>query len=311
MLTFRKIEMVEAVIQHRSITEAARAIGISQPAPTQGIKAIEAEYSITLFNRGPRGLEPTAFAGPFARYANEIRGEILATKRDLSPKMGRDAAVLRVQCGLRTRVMWVDRAIHLLAERRLDLKIALTVSHAKFLQNITSDLADVSILPSEIFKKNDAFTITPVGTLHNRFVCRAAHALSVIEDPTLDQLRAFPLAGDRIADRHVAQFGRDLGRLGSLDATLDQFVPAIFAPDLISLIDLVKHSDAIAMLPPELFGRDFADGILTALGEKHVRLAELPTALVYRKDKADDQNIKDFVDCIREAVLERANFFTL
>jgi len=303
--------MVEAVIQHRSITEAARVIGISQPALTQGIKAIEAQYNITLFTRSPRGLEPTAFAEPFARYAAQIRAELLAAKRDLSTKPGREIAVLRVQCGPRTKAMWVDRAIALLAGRQVDLKIALTVSHGNFLENITSDLVDISILPSEIFKKNDAFMITPVGTLHYRFVCRSGHGLAIKSDPTLDDLRQFPLAGGVIADRHVVQFGNHLGRLGTLNVDSGQFIPTIFAPDPESMIKVIKDTDALTMLPPELFGHDFADGTLVALGEKHVRLAELPTALVYRKDKADDEDLKNFVDCVREAVLERADFFTL
>ena len=48
-LTFRKIEMVEAVAKLGSVSAAARALGVSQPALTQGIKAIETELAVKLF----------------------------------------------------------------------------------------------------------------------------------------------------------------------------------------------------------------------------------------------------------------------
>jgi hypothetical protein len=64
-LTFRKLEMVEAIAKLGSVSAAAEAMGVSQPALSQGIQSIEAELGVTLFSRGPRGLQPTSFAQPF------------------------------------------------------------------------------------------------------------------------------------------------------------------------------------------------------------------------------------------------------
>jgi len=254
MLTFRKIEMVEAVIKHGSITDAARAIGISQPALTQGIKSIEAELNITLFTRSARGLLPTAFAEPFARYAADIRSEILAAKRDLQPETHQNIHVLRVQCGPRTQLMWVDAAINLLVQRRPDLHIALTVSNTSFIANIERQNVDLSILPSDIFPKNSEFMIEPIGSVTNRFVCRADHPLAQIKNPTLEQIRNYPLVSNSIAPRHLAQFGNELGRLGTFDEATNQFVPAIIASSIDFTLEYLEKGDCIGMLPPELFG---------------------------------------------------------
>ena len=311
MLTFRKIEMVEAVIKHGSITDAARAIGISQPALTQGIKSIETELNVTLFTRSARGLLPTAFAEPFARYAAHIRSEILAAKRDLRDGNRDKGNVLRVQCGPRTQIMWVDSAIALLAERRPDLYIALTVSNTSLTENIQNERVEISILPSDIFPKNSGFTIEPIGSVTNRFICRADHPLAQIKNPTLEQIRNYPLVSNSIAPRHLAQFGNELGRLGTFDEATNQFVPAIVASSIAFTLECLQNGDGIGMLPPELFGQEFEDGRLVALGEGNCRLVDLPTAIVCNKELANNVDVRNFIDCVREIALERTSFFQI
>ena len=309
MLTFRKIEMVEAVMKHGSITDAARAIGISQPALTQGIKSIEAELNITLFTRGSGGLVPTAFAEPFARYATDIRSEIQAAKRDLQTGNHENIRVLRVQCGPRTQVIWVNDALNILAQRRPDLHIALTVSNISFNENIRNESVDLSLLPSDIFAKNGEFMIESIGSVNNRFICRADHPLAQIKNPTLEQIRNYPLVSNSIAPRHLIQFGNELGRLGTFDETSNQFVPAIVASSIAFTLECLQNGDCIGMLPPELFGEEFKDGRLVALGQGNCRLADLPTAIVCKKELADNVDVRDFIECVREVALERTGFF--
>ena len=309
MLTFRKIEMVEAVIKHGSITDAARAIGISQPALTQGIKSIEAELNITLFTRGSGGLVPTAFAEPFSRYAADIRTEILATKRDLQKGNADNIRVLRVQSGPRTKVIWLDGAIKLMAERRPDIHIAITVSSTALIENIEAETVDISLLPSDIFPKNSKFMIEPIGSVTNRFICRADHPLAKIKDPTLDQIRNYPFVGNLIAPRHLAQFGHDLGKLGHFDETTNQFVPAIVADSIAFMIECVKKGDCIGMLILEIIDQELENGELVAIGEGNYRLADLPTAVVCRKELAGNEDARDFINCVREIALERNRFF--
>ena len=45
-LTFRNIEMVEAIAKLGSMSAAARELGLSQPALTQALKAIETEGQV-------------------------------------------------------------------------------------------------------------------------------------------------------------------------------------------------------------------------------------------------------------------------
>ena len=54
------------VYRRRSLSEAARAIGITQPAASQHIASLEAQLGRPLFDRHSRGVRPTAIADDLA-----------------------------------------------------------------------------------------------------------------------------------------------------------------------------------------------------------------------------------------------------
>lgn len=77
------MEYVVAVIEHGSINAAASALQVAQPSVSQGIRALEAELGVLLFDRLPSGARPTdaglAFVGPARlaqRYAANARAAV-------------------------------------------------------------------------------------------------------------------------------------------------------------------------------------------------------------------------------------------
>jgi DNA-binding transcriptional LysR family regulator len=55
----RHLSVLCAVVRRGSISGAARATHLSQPAATQAIAALEREFGAPLFARTPRGMRPT------------------------------------------------------------------------------------------------------------------------------------------------------------------------------------------------------------------------------------------------------------
>jgi DNA-binding transcriptional LysR family regulator len=62
MVTVRQLEAFRGVIQHGSVTGAANALGLSQPAISKAVALLEAETGLALFERRNRRLVPTAEA---------------------------------------------------------------------------------------------------------------------------------------------------------------------------------------------------------------------------------------------------------
>ena len=55
----RHYAALAATVRHGSLSRAARAVNLTQPALTQAISGLEATLGATLFERGPAGMSPT------------------------------------------------------------------------------------------------------------------------------------------------------------------------------------------------------------------------------------------------------------
>ncbi len=118
MFTLRQLEIFEAVVHHRSLTRAAKQLGVSQPALSQQIARLEKELGVRLFDRSGDGLELTE-AG---RLLAEKAGEILAATEEIR------AALEEYASGRRARI-----AVGALASvARLLLPAALQRTRAAF-----------------------------------------------------------------------------------------------------------------------------------------------------------------------------------
>jgi DNA-binding transcriptional LysR family regulator len=78
------------VYRRRSLSEAARAIGITQPAASQHIASLEAQLGHPLFDRHSRGVRPTAIADDLAASIGgslDVAEAALAAARARSSRM--------------------------------------------------------------------------------------------------------------------------------------------------------------------------------------------------------------------------------
>lgn len=76
-----------AVAEHGSTTRAAQVLHISQPAVTRGIKLLEEELGVALFDRLPRTMQLTRFGQAYLRHARAVFAQLdngLAEMRHLS-----------------------------------------------------------------------------------------------------------------------------------------------------------------------------------------------------------------------------------
>jgi len=88
-LDLNLLRVFDAVYTHRNVSAAAAALGLSQPAVSNALKRLRAEFGDELFTRTPQGMEPT----PLADRASGTIGQALALLRDgLEPGQGFDPA---------------------------------------------------------------------------------------------------------------------------------------------------------------------------------------------------------------------------
>ena len=75
-MTFRQLQYVLAVAAKGSMTEAARALYVSQPSLTSSVQDLEDELGIVLFNRTNKGTVTTVEGEEFLSYARQVVDQV-------------------------------------------------------------------------------------------------------------------------------------------------------------------------------------------------------------------------------------------
>ena len=90
----RYLYVVKEIFQHRRISIAASIVHISQPAASQSLARVEDYLKNRLFERHPKGLDPTEIGLIFERRLSRVlhhlrRGDSLACKKANRGKNGK------------------------------------------------------------------------------------------------------------------------------------------------------------------------------------------------------------------------------
>jgi LysR family transcriptional regulator, regulator for genes of the gallate degradation pathway len=116
-LNLRHLRVFLAVIDLGSVTRAAAACNVSQPAVTQAIAKLEADTGTSLFTRTPQGLFPTAPGKALARRVRRALSRLDPVLTDLSPRLKLTATTSQLQALIAVR----EAENFTLAARRLGL----------------------------------------------------------------------------------------------------------------------------------------------------------------------------------------------
>ncbi|GAA2913529.1 LysR family transcriptional regulator [Streptomyces mexicanus] len=71
-MELRQLRTFEAVVRHRTVTEAAAALDLAPSSVSQQIRTLEDALGVPLFVRGPRGMEPTPAGERLRRWARTL-----------------------------------------------------------------------------------------------------------------------------------------------------------------------------------------------------------------------------------------------
>ncbi|MBS9475956.1 LysR family transcriptional regulator [Ancylobacter radicis] len=132
-----------AVLKERSLSGAARRLGLTQPTIARHLDALEQALGAQLFLRSPRGLAPTDLAIDLGPYARALAANAAALRRAASGATGEVRGTVRVSASE------VVGAIHLppvLADLRAShprLVIELVLTNA--VENVLERAADIAV----------------------------------------------------------------------------------------------------------------------------------------------------------------------
>jgi DNA-binding transcriptional LysR family regulator len=82
-LKLRDLHVLLAVVQHGSIAQAAQHLGISHPVVSKAIADLEHTLGVRLFDRSPRGVEPTLYGRAFLASSRAVFDELQQGVRNI------------------------------------------------------------------------------------------------------------------------------------------------------------------------------------------------------------------------------------
>jgi DNA-binding transcriptional LysR family regulator len=263
--SFRHLEIIRALAEHRHFGRAAKALGVSQPSLTRSLKQLEETLGVRLFERHD-GVTPTLFG----RIVIE-RGETLLTGhsellREIILMKGLDTGELTMAAGPFPAQISVQKAVGRLAAQHPGLLLQLTTTDwTRVVDDILQGrvdlgLADVSEAANHPELETELVRSSPLS-----FYCRASHPLAACAEIGLERLMDYPWVGPTAPARIRTSMEIADKPFGSFSDPNNRFRPRIVVDTIAAARDVVVASDALAVTLPSLISEELEKGVCVLL----------------------------------------------
>ena len=304
-LSIRQVEIVDAVARHRSVSRAATELHVSQSALSHALGVIENGLGVKLFTRAQSGVEPTAFVQPFIARARALRSVIADTTRELESKTKQPLRPLSIQCGFRAGVLWVTPALAKVAAQIPKLHVNINYNVQSIQNDVEQGVTDIGLASPQQYNATDAFFVEPLGQLQNRLYASPDHPLAKREVITVDDLRNYPMVGNLIIPPHADIFEGNPGRLGTYDPVTRTMQCAITINTIDGVLDVLRQSDGVARLPPQLVSEALKAGHIVQLNDELVVHLPIDVNIIARRSALERREIQSFINALKEVERSR------
>lgn len=283
-LDARSLRCVLALAAHRNFGRAAAALRISQPALSRNLGALEQGLGVRLFDRGRRGVMPTAYGQLLIERGAALMAGLDDIRHEIDMMRGLQTGALTIGSGLYPAEMSVGTAIGALSARHPGLRISLRAAPwREVAEAIASGQVDIAVVELSTLGGHKHLELDPLPRHPALFVCRPGHPLLAEPAPTLETVFRYPFAGPSLPSRIGAPLA-GAAQLFRRDPQTDDLVPPLHVESIALAKRIVASSDAVAALPAALVAKELAARELAALAW---RPAWLTTGygFAYRRDR--------------------------
>lgn len=250
-ISFVKLTQLLKVAETGNISRAAEELGVSQPALSRSIAAIEARYRLRIFDRGRSGAVLTTVGRMIIAEASELmRG---ARKLDHNLKLYGRGEAGRLSVGLSPPVAGLVLARIAAQLFAMTPKLAVTTlirPPQALTEALLKEEIEFFISPDYQIEPDASVQTRRIGTMPADFVVRSGHPLTNRAEVDVADLSDFPVASPIAPDW----------------LSPDSSPAATFACDNFHIMrDLTLDSDVVLICPSSFVRQELADGRLSIL----------------------------------------------
>ncbi|MCY1389573.1 HTH-type transcriptional regulator GltC [compost metagenome] len=201
----RQLQHFLALMDTGSLSAAADAVHLSQPALSRSIKALEEELRVSLFDRTNRRLHPTPFAMEYLERAKRIVFEEREGARTLSLMNNGAYGPLAFGLGSSVATGFLASLIQQLLASGPGLKIQAQVhSTDVLLDALQKEKLDFFIGDVGAAARFPELMVEPLYTCSFGWFARAEHPLAGRKGLIMDDLKEYPLIGSGFISEMLA-----------------------------------------------------------------------------------------------------------
>lgn len=198
MHSVRQLELIRALARHRHFGRAATELGVSQPALTRSLLAIEEDLGVRLFDRDA-GVSPTVFGSALVEKAETVIRTFAEMMREIAALKGLDVGELAVATGPYPADISVQDAFGLLSTRYPHLLLQLTIKNWPLVvADVLSGEVELGVADITEASRHQELVVEPLRRSPLSFFCRADHPLLACDVMTVDDVLNYPLVGPSI-----------------------------------------------------------------------------------------------------------------
>ncbi|MGP4015034.1 LysR substrate-binding domain-containing protein [Saccharopolyspora sp. 5N708] len=244
-LKLRHFVFASAIARRGSVIHAAEELRITQPVVTRGLRELEALLGVALFERGPRGMKPTAYGEAFLQHADAVLAQVQQVGRHLAELESGQAGSVTVGTYLAGSNVLLPQAIAAL--KHVHPKATVVVREGTpdaLVQDLLTGELDLVVGRLTPSSHADRLTQIHMYTEPVRLVVRAGHPAAGATAPTLADLLDYPWI---LPDEHTT-LRREIEEV-FLHEGLPLPDDRVESASILTLLALIVSSDSVAVLP--------------------------------------------------------------
>ncbi|MGQ7844371.1 LysR family transcriptional regulator [Granulosicoccus sp. 3-233] len=175
---FRQLVYLLRTAEHGSITRAAEALNIAQPTLTKAIGLLEHRLGVPLFERLPRGVQPTVFGERLLEHARLVEVQLEDAVRDLDTLREGGVGKVRIGAGPSWLRQHLPETIAQVTAERPGIEVHVTGGFDQsLLQGLASGDLDFVVAETALAENREAFAVEVLTEDDLVVWCRARHPL--------------------------------------------------------------------------------------------------------------------------------------
>jgi DNA-binding transcriptional LysR family regulator len=259
-LDLRPLRYLLTIVEEGSLAAAAVRLGVTQPALSRSLQALEQAIGQRVLDRGKAGVVPTAAGRLLVERGHELLADVRALTHELDLLAGAEQGLLRIAAGIYPAEISVGQAVARLIASRPALRVRISVRDwPQILEGVLAEKFDIGVCELSAAQGDPRLVLAPLQSHPGVLFCRSDHPLAGARSVAADEVRRFPLVLSSIPER-VAQ------ALGAWTAVAaDSPEPGIQVDTFGMLRTIVLGSDAIGAATRSQLEDDLSAGRLIVL----------------------------------------------